>query len=201
MPAALPGRAGTRIPTGKEPDDSDPAAQAGYWCEVNCQRWLLATQHEHASGLAVCDDDPLKLHYCWSLMRIGAASPERWARKVAANLAALTEGRLGFADLVLVSIPPVEEPRRRRDSDPTRRRRNFELRAQLEVDRVVPASGNLMVGQQQIWLGPARTGLPVVIWVDTERLHVLGVDGGRIKTTASRLSQRDLARLRPDGGR
>jgi hypothetical protein len=41
----------------------------------------------------------------------------------------------------------------------------------------------------------------VVVWVDTDRLHVLGVDGGRVKTTASRLSQRDLARLRADGGR
>jgi hypothetical protein len=71
----------------------------------------------------------------------------------------------------------------------------------VEVDRIVPPSGNLMVGQQQIWLGPARADLPVVVWVDTERLHVLGVDGGRIKTTASRLSQRDLARLRADGGR
>jgi hypothetical protein len=71
----------------------------------------------------------------------------------------------------------------------------------MEADRVVPASGNLMVAQQQIWLGPARAGLLVVIWVDTERLHVLGVDGGRIKTTASQLSQRDLARLRADGGR
>jgi hypothetical protein len=71
----------------------------------------------------------------------------------------------------------------------------------VEVDRVVPASGNLMVAQQQVWLGPARAGLPVVIWVDTERLHVLGVGGGRIKTTASRLSQRDLARLRNEGGR
>jgi hypothetical protein len=71
----------------------------------------------------------------------------------------------------------------------------------VEVDRVVPASGNLMLAQQQIWLGPDRAGLAVVIWLDTERLHVLGVDGGRIKTTTSRLSQRDLARLRADGGR
>jgi hypothetical protein len=44
-------------------------------------------------------------------------------------------------------------------------------------------------------------GLSVVVWVETDRLHVLGVDGGRIKSTASRLSQRDLARLRADGGR
>lgn len=118
-------------PTGREPDDSEPAALAGYWCEVNCRRWSQAIEHERAFGLAVCDDDPVKLHYCWSLMRIGAASPERWAHEVAANRAAITAGRLGFADLVLVSLPPLEELRRRRDEDKTRRRRNFYLHAQL----------------------------------------------------------------------
>ena len=74
-----------------------------------------------------------------------------------------------------------------------------------DVARLVKAclsastSGNLMVCQQQIWLGPARAGLPVIVWVDTDRLHVLGVDGGWIKITAPRLSERDLARLRADG--
>jgi hypothetical protein len=118
-------------PAGGEPDDSDPAAQADFWSEVSCQRWRQATRQERASGLAVCDDDPMKLHYCWSLMRVGAASRQRWAHEVTANMAAVTEGRLGFADLVLVTVPPVEELRRRRDSDPTRRRRNFELHARL----------------------------------------------------------------------
>jgi hypothetical protein len=96
---------------------------------------------------------------------------------------------------------PVVVPAPREPVDPDAMLVSAELADAVEVDRVVPASGNLMVAQQQIWLGPARAGLPVIVWVDTERLHVLGVDGGRIKTTASRLSQRDLARLRNDGGR
>ena len=70
----------------------------------------------------------------------------------------------------------------------------------VEVDRIVPSSGDLTVGQQQIWLGAARVGLPVIVWVDTDHLHVLVVDGGRIKITASRLSRRDLARHRAEGG-
>jgi hypothetical protein len=118
-------------PTGREPDDSDPAAQADYWAEVNCQRWSQATDVERELGLAVCDEDPMKLHYCWSLLRVGAASPQRWAHEVAANRAAVKAGRLGFADLVLVAVPPVAELRRRRDEDPTRRRRNFELHVRL----------------------------------------------------------------------
>ncbi|MEV6929313.1 hypothetical protein AB0M46_33150 [Dactylosporangium sp. NPDC051485] len=118
-------------PTGAEPNDGDLPAQAAFWCAVNCRRWQAVIERERASGLAVCDDDPLKLHYSWSLVRIGAASPELWASEVAANRAAIAAGRLGFADVVLVSLPSVEELRRRRDADPTRQRRNFALHVRL----------------------------------------------------------------------
>jgi len=118
-------------PTGAEPDDRDLPAQAAFWCTVHCRRWQAAIAQERASGIAVCDDDPLKLHYSWSLVRIGAASPERWRLEVAANRAAIAAGRLGFADLVLVSLPSVDELHRRRDADPTRQRRNFALHVRL----------------------------------------------------------------------
>lgn len=70
----------------------------------------------------------------------------------------------------------------------------------VQLVRVVPPSGNLTVAQQQVWLGPALAGTPVTIWVDTDQLHVLTADGARIKSSPSRLSQRDLARLLADGG-
>jgi len=70
----------------------------------------------------------------------------------------------------------------------------------VQVNKVVPPSGNLMIGGQQVWLGPARAGMPIVVWVDTDRLHVLTTDGARIKSSPSRLSQRDLTRLLADGG-
>jgi hypothetical protein len=101
----------------------------------------------------------------------------------------------------LMPTKPTVVPAPREPADPDAMIVSSGPAVAVEVDRVVPTSGNLMVAQQQIWLGPARAGLPIVVWVDTERLHVLGVDGGRIKSTASRLSQRDLARLRADGGR
>ncbi len=56
----------------------------------------------------------------------------------------------------------------------------------LEVDRVVPASGNLWIGGQQVWLGPALARRAVTLWVDQTSLHVL-LDGTRIKTLPSRL--------------
>jgi hypothetical protein len=68
----------------------------------------------------------------------------------------------------------------------------------VELDRVVPPSGNLWVAGQQIWLGPAMTGRVIRIWADTRRVHVLAA-GHRIKTLPSRLDARDLARLRANG--
>jgi transposase InsO family protein len=73
-------------------------------------------------------------------------------------------------------------------------------RAAVEVDRVVPPSGNLQVGGQQVWLSPALAGRQVTIWVDETRLHIL-LDGTRVKTLPSRLGITELARLAAHGGR
>jgi hypothetical protein len=51
----------------------------------------------------------------------------------------------------------------------------------VELDRVVPPSGNLWLAGQQIWLGPAMTGRAVRLWAGLERVHVL-LDGYRVKT-------------------
>jgi transposase InsO family protein len=70
----------------------------------------------------------------------------------------------------------------------------------IEIDRVVPASGNMAIGPQQFWLGPGRTGQRVRFWIDTITVH-LSIDGWRIKTVPSRLSAVDIARLRQAGAR
>lgn len=119
------------VPTGREPDDADPDAQADYWAEVNMGRWAAARSVECATGVAVCDSDPLKLHYSWCLARIGAGSVQRWESELHAARRAFEADRLGFADLVLVSIPDLETLRVRKAGDPTRSRRSFELHAQL----------------------------------------------------------------------
>ena len=69
----------------------------------------------------------------------------------------------------------------------------------MELDRVVPPSGNLWLAGQQIWLGPAMTGRRTIrLWAGLDRVHVL-LDGHRIKTLPSRLDSRDLARLAAAG--
>jgi hypothetical protein len=65
----------------------------------------------------------------------------------------------------------------------------------VEVDRVVPPSGNMWAGGQQFWLSPARAGQTVTLWIDTTTVH-LSIGGWRIKTVPSRLTEVDLARLR-----
>jgi len=70
----------------------------------------------------------------------------------------------------------------------------------VELDRVVPASGNMSIGPQQFWLGTARAGQHVTFWIDTASVH-LSTGGWRIKTVPSRLSAVDLTRLRRAGAR
>ena len=68
----------------------------------------------------------------------------------------------------------------------------------MELDRLVPSSGNLWIAGQQVWLGPAMTGRTVRLWAGLKQVHVL-LDGHRIKTLPSRLDARDLARLAAAG--
>jgi transposase InsO family protein len=70
----------------------------------------------------------------------------------------------------------------------------------VAFDRVVPPSGNLQVAGRQFWLGPARAGLTVTFWADTDVVHLL-IAGARVKTVRSHLSVADLATLAAHGGR
>jgi hypothetical protein len=64
----------------------------------------------------------------------------------------------------------------------------------------VPPSGNLQIGGQQVWLGPALAGRQVTIWADETVLHVL-LGGTWLKTLSSRLGPVERARLAADGAR
>jgi transposase InsO family protein len=70
----------------------------------------------------------------------------------------------------------------------------------VEADRAVPPSGNLWIGGQQVWLGPALADRKVTVWVDENSLHVL-LNGARIKTLPSRLGAAELIRLAAGGAR
>jgi hypothetical protein len=64
----------------------------------------------------------------------------------------------------------------------------------VEFDRVVPASGNMMVCRRQVWVGTKYAGMITRIWADCGQIHLL-IAGTRIKTLRSHLSVNDLAEL------
>ena len=70
----------------------------------------------------------------------------------------------------------------------------------VELEKVVPASGNMYLCGQQFWLGPVRAGQLVTFWVDCDMVH-LSIGGTRIKTVRSHLTVTDLARLAAEGAR
>jgi hypothetical protein len=156
-------------PTDNEPDGSDLAAQADYWASVNSQRWLQAIDLERRSGLAICDSDPLKLHYSWSLTRIGEATWSRFEHDLDATRRAFSAGTLGFADLVMVSIPSPAVLHRQRDSDVTRRRHTFDLHSRLsEPLRDWYHAVATLDPRRVVWELPP-TGMPQLVPIPRDR--------------------------------
>lgn len=92
----------------------------------------------------------------------------------------------------------VSEPASSSEGSSSALEPHTELNGALELERVVPASGNLWLAGQQLWLGPGFAGRPIGIWVDTTSMH-LSVDGQHLKTVPSRLSALDLAKLAASG--
>ncbi|GGK92440.1 hypothetical protein [Mangrovihabitans endophyticus] len=115
--------------TGKEP--ADGPALARHWARVAMRRWAEAEELERLDGVAFCDTDPIRLHYAWGMAALGLAPRAQFDRELAVVRVAMQTGRLGFADAVLVGLPDVATLQRRRDEDPTRRRRNFATHVQL----------------------------------------------------------------------
>jgi hypothetical protein len=69
-----------------------------------------------------------------------------------------------------------------------------------EAERTVSPSGNVKVGPQQFWIGPAHAGCRLGFWMDTTTVH-LSLDGVHLKTVPSRQTTVSLTRLRSAGAR
>jgi transposase InsO family protein len=68
----------------------------------------------------------------------------------------------------------------------------------VELDKVVPPSGNMWLAGKQFWLGSARAGQVVRFWADPDLIHLF-IGGTRVKTVRSHLTTADLARLVAQG--
>ncbi|SNT53475.1 Integrase core domain-containing protein [Streptosporangium subroseum] len=70
----------------------------------------------------------------------------------------------------------------------------------VEVERVVPPSGNLTACGRQVWLGRARAGQTIIVWASATTMCVFsGQD--LLKTHPVTLTSADLGRLMAGGGR
>ena len=132
---------------------SDPVAAAVFWAERNVDRWQAALAMEASTSWAVCDSDPLKLHYLWCLWQIGEASTNDWLTELDATRDTVAQGRIGFADAYILGAIDPQLARQRALADTTRRRSNFELHVRLQqallswyaaIEQVLP--GSVQVG-------------------------------------------------------
>jgi hypothetical protein len=64
----------------------------------------------------------------------------------------------------------------------------------VEVELVVPASGNVGLLGRQLWLGRRLAGKTITVWADQHSIH-LRLDGQLLKTVPSRYDPEHLARL------
>ena len=128
---------------------SDPVAAAVFWAERNVDRWQAALAMEARAQWAVCDSDPLKLHYLWCLWQIGEASTNDWLTELDATRDTVAQGRIGFADAYILGAIDPQLARQRALADTTRRRSNFELHVRLQqallswysaIEQVLPGS-------------------------------------------------------------
>lgn len=121
----------TSVEADRAPNESDPMEVARFWVMLNSHRWKEAQRLEQTHGVAVCDSDPFKLHYTWTLWRSGRVGDEVWTTALEANRQAFGSGLLGLADLILVGIPDADALIRHRRHDRSRRRLNFDVHLEL----------------------------------------------------------------------
>ncbi|MDW9540576.1 hypothetical protein GOB07_32160 [Sinorhizobium meliloti] len=107
-------------------------ATAQYWTDWNAKRWGDALQMERQKGRAICDTDPLKLHYSWCLCQIGALPKRQWELQLQTTRTALQEERLGFADAYFVKVIDYLTAKQQCEEDTSRVRDRFELHFRLQ---------------------------------------------------------------------
>jgi hypothetical protein len=118
-------------PVEEPPEGASPEERLAHWLRANARRWDEAVRVELEHDVVVCDTDPLKLHYDWSLARIGEVDPSEVRVAMAAYRSAIADGALGIADLVLCHLPDDATLARQREQDPVRARHRFDLHRRL----------------------------------------------------------------------
>lgn len=139
-----------------EPDlTKDSLGAATFWAERNVDRWQTALAMEDISSWALCDSDPLKLHYICCLWQIGEASEHDWQIELQATRETIAQGRIGFADCYIVGRIDPLLARERAKADTTRRRSKFELHVRLQQALLI-----WYASMDEVLPGRVRFGFP-----------------------------------------
>jgi hypothetical protein len=118
---------------GQVPGLSDPAGvHAAYWVEHNVRRFQAALEVEAEHGFAICDTEPWKSHFDWSMARAGFKTMEVFDAAIPIARKAISEQRLGFGGRYYVKRIPPLVARAQKEADSTRSRRNFEMHLALQ---------------------------------------------------------------------
>lgn len=142
----LPGIVGELAGHLRPDDAASLEEQSRFWVRHNEDRWAQALGGEGEHGLAVCDTDPLKLHYAWTLARAGVdTTADAFSHQLTLVRDSLRRQALGIADLIACVVPPESVLRIRRLGDTTRARRNFETHVRLATQRPVDFTGQKVV--------------------------------------------------------
>lgn len=154
----------------------DPLAVAEYWVGENARRWSTARAISERSGWVVCDTDPFKLHYSWTLWVTGLSSLEYWQRSREVSRQAFADRRLGLPDLVFFADVDADTLRRQKSADLTKTRSRHEMhilicpalkrwylamaaldpaRVEFELPVNGPAARHLQLGRRAVGSGEA----------------------------------------------
>ena len=157
------------------PDRNHDAREAArFWTDWNVRRWSEALALEQSKGTAVCDTDPLKLHYIWSLWRIGEAPENHWRHQMEATREAFDKRALGFADVYFVKKIDPHTVRLQKERDQAKSRMNFDLHLRLQASLHAWYEALAMILPERIrWSLPTR--LPALepdTWLSKSRYDV-----------------------------
>ena len=115
---------------------ADPIEAGRLWTEWNAKRWSEAVAMERAKGVAICDTDPLKLHFSWALWQIDEALEGEGRAQLEFTRDAIRNRRLGFADRYLFKRIDPLVAQHQRDRDTARPRPNYGLHLRLHSSLV-----------------------------------------------------------------
>ena len=108
------------------PPDLEGEALSNWFIERSVDRWKIALEHSEKFGLVVLDGDHLKVWYDWVY-----ESPATWKRDFGLVREKVAAKSIGFPDGYFLLSASEKELRSRKENDPTRRRRKFEIHLRL----------------------------------------------------------------------